>query len=95
MNHYVVGWIDWNLALNPEGGPNWVDNFVDAPILVYGDDDEFIKQPIFYAMGHFSIFIPRGSQRVRVAQRSLASIENVVVRKTNGNLVIVMQNRYY
>lgn len=93
MNHHVVGWIDWNLALNPHGGPNWVDNFVDSPILVFGDDDEFIKQPIFYAMGHFSKFIPRGSRRVRVVRRSLATIQNVVLRKTNGNLVMVLQNR--
>lgn len=91
----MVGWIDWNLCLNDHGGPNWVDNFVDAPILVYGDKDEFIKQPIFYALGHFSKFIPRGSRRVRVDKRSLASIENVAVRKPNGNIVMVLQNRYF
>nr|XP_021183892.2 lysosomal acid glucosylceramidase [Helicoverpa armigera] len=93
LNNYVVGWIDWNLCLDPIGGPNWVDNFVDSPILVYGDKDEFIKQPMFYAMGHFSKFIPRGSRRVRVSRRSLVSVENVVVRKQNGNLVMVLQNR--
>ncbi|XP_022829498.1 glucosylceramidase-like [Spodoptera litura] len=93
LNNHVVGWIDWNLCLDPIGGPNWVDNFVDSPILVYKDRDEFIKQPMFYAMGHFSKFIPRGSRRVRVSRRSIASIENVAVRKPNGNLVVVMQNR--
>ncbi|KAF9412639.1 hypothetical protein HW555_008908 [Spodoptera exigua] len=93
LNNHVVGWIDWNLCLNPIGGPNWVDNFVDSPILVYKDRDEFIKQPMFYAMGHFSKFIPRGSRRVRVSRRSILSVENVAVRKPNGNLVIVLQNR--
>lgn len=89
----MVGWIDWNLCLSPTGGPNWANNFVDAPILVYGDDDEFIKQPMFYAMGHFSKFIPRGSQRIRIRRRSIITVENLAVIKTNNNIVIVLQNR--
>lgn len=92
LNHYVVGWIDWNLCLDPEGGPNWAENFVDAPILVYGDRDEFIKQPMFYAMGHFSKFIPRGSRRIRAARRSLTTVENLAVIKPDGNIVVVLQN---
>lgn len=92
LNNFVVGWIDWNLCLDPRGGPNWANNFVDAPILVYGDQDGFIKQPMFYAMGHFSKFIPRGSRRIQVSRRSLATIENLAVIKTNGNIVVVLQN---
>lgn len=34
LNHWVVGWIDWNLVLDLNGGPNWVKNYVDAPIIV-------------------------------------------------------------
>ncbi|XP_026326864.1 glucosylceramidase-like [Hyposmocoma kahamanoa] len=92
LNNFVVGWIDWNLCLDPEGGPNWANNFVDAPILVYGDQDEFIKQPMFYAMGHFSKFIPRGSRRIQVSRRSLATVENLAVIKPNGHIVVVLQN---
>lgn len=50
MNHGVAGWIDWNLALDENGGPNWIKNFVDAPIIVNPERDEFFKQPLFYAM---------------------------------------------
>lgn len=53
MNHWVTGWTDWNLALDMKGGPNWVKNFVDSPIIVNAANDEFYKQPMFYAMGHF------------------------------------------
>lgn len=28
------GWIDWNLLLDQNGGPNYVDNNVDAPVIV-------------------------------------------------------------
>lgn len=53
LEHWVTGWTDWNLALNMEGGPNWVHNYVDSPIIVNAEKDEFYKQPMFYAMGHF------------------------------------------
>ena len=26
LNHFTNGWIDWNLALDMTGGPNWADN---------------------------------------------------------------------
>lgn len=34
LNHWVTGWIDWNMALNMSGGPNWAGNEVDSPIIV-------------------------------------------------------------
>lgn len=53
LNHYVVGWTDWNLALDQTGGPNWVKNFVDSPVIVDAKRDVFYKQPTFYSMAHF------------------------------------------
>ena len=66
MNHWVTGWTDWNLALDEQGGPNWANNFVDAAIIVNGTADEFYKQPIYYAMGHFAKYIPEGSVAIKV-----------------------------
>lgn len=60
----MVGWVDWNIALDEQGGPNWANNFVDSPIIVKPDKDEFYKQPMFYALSHFSKFVPRGSYRI-------------------------------
>ena len=53
MNHWVTGWTDWNIALDMQGGPNWVKNFVDSPVIVNAKAGEFHKQPMFYVMGHF------------------------------------------
>ncbi|CAG2114061.1 unnamed protein product, partial [Medioppia subpectinata] len=64
LNHWTAGWVDWNLALDEEGGPNWVKNFVDAPIIVNATNKEYYKQPFFYALGHYSKFLTPGSQRV-------------------------------
>ncbi|XP_042296852.1 lysosomal acid glucosylceramidase-like isoform X2 [Sceloporus undulatus] len=96
LNNHVTGWIDWNLALDLEGGPNWVKNFVDSPIIVDTSNDAFYKQPMFYHMGHFSKFIPEGSQRVglRVLQKYLGSnLEHVAVLRPDGSAVVVVLNR--
>lgn len=82
MNHGVGGWVDWNLALNQSGGPNWARNVVDAPVIVPISADRFYKQPMFYALAHFrlrsalddpystgasfSAFVPPNSTRVLI-----------------------------
>jgi glucosylceramidase len=45
------------MALNEHGGPNWANNFVDAPIITNSTSDEFYKQPMFYILGHFRFAI--------------------------------------
>ncbi|KPJ00977.1 Glucosylceramidase [Papilio xuthus] len=92
LNNFVVGWIDWNLCLDENGGPNWAHNYVDAPVLVYGERDEFIKQPMYYALGHFSKFIPRGSQVVEVSRMSTTTVPNIAVVTPEGNIVLVLHN---
>ena len=64
LSHGVLGWVDWNLALDMDGGPNWMGNFVDSPIIVNYEKGEFYKQPMFYAMAHFSKFVPPGAKVV-------------------------------
>lgn len=34
LNHHVNAWIDWNMVLDEQGGPNYVDNFVDSAIVL-------------------------------------------------------------
>lgn len=95
LNHNVVGWIDWNLCLNAQGGPNWVRNYVDSPIIVFPEKGEFVKQPMFYAMGHFSKFVPRGSKRIKVSGswNWRDSIHNVAFITPRNTIVVVLYNR--
>lgn len=34
LNHHANAWIDWNMVLDENGGPNYANNFVDSPIVV-------------------------------------------------------------
>ncbi|KAI6212206.1 Glucosylceramidase [Aphelenchoides besseyi] len=72
LKRWVVGWVDWNLCLNEQGGPNWASNFVDSPIIVNASTDEFYKQPMFYVLAHFSKFIPPGSVHIDAKITGLA-----------------------
>ncbi|XP_060866728.1 lysosomal acid glucosylceramidase-like [Metopolophium dirhodum] len=91
LNHWVQGWVEWNLALDMTGGPTWVSNFIDSPIIVDKTKDEFYKQPMFYAIGHFSKFISRGSTRIKLTQTSV--VKSVGFKRPDGALVIVLYNR--
>ncbi|KAJ9573850.1 hypothetical protein L9F63_008774, partial [Diploptera punctata] len=92
-NNWVTGWVDWNIALDEQGGPNWADNFVDSPIIVNATADEFYKQPMYYVLAHFSKFVPQGSQRIELFTTDDKGIENVAFVDPNGNTVIIFLNR--
>jgi glucosylceramidase len=62
MKHGVSGWVDGNMALDMRGGPNLADNSAESPIIVNAEKDEFYKQPMYYAMAHFSKFVSPGSK---------------------------------
>ncbi|XP_074595153.1 putative glucosylceramidase 4 [Brevipalpus obovatus] len=58
LNRGVKGWLDWNMALNPQGGPNWSKNYVDATIIINETAKEYYRQPMYYTLAHFTKFLP-------------------------------------
>jgi glucosylceramidase len=64
LNNYVDGWVDWNMVLNKQGGPNWFKNWCTAPIIVDEEKDEVYFTPLYYTMAHFSKFIRPGAVRI-------------------------------
>ncbi|KAL0818119.1 hypothetical protein ABMA28_008645 [Loxostege sticticalis] len=92
LNYGAVGYIDWNLCLDKVGGPNWSLNFVDSPIIVFPEVGQFVKQPYFYVMGHFSKFVPRGSKRIGVDITKTAHdiYMKIVAFLTPENTVVVI-----
>lgn len=92
LNHWVTGWMEWSLILDMEGGPSWSGNFVDTSILVDADNDEFVKQPTFYVIGHFSKFLPPGSVRVKVEPESQDGVRTVAFLRQDGATVAIFFN---
>ena len=57
LNNQVDGWVDWNMVLDRQGGPNWFKNWCVAPIIVDDKNDEVYFTPLYYVMSHFSKFM--------------------------------------
>ncbi|CAG0882579.1 unnamed protein product [Darwinula stevensoni] len=96
LNHWMVGWIDWNLALDLQGGPNWAGFYVDSPIVVNATAGEYYKNPSYYAMGHFSKFIPRDSLRVGIEVEDGTGsllLDGTAVLTPQGHIAVVLLNR--
>ena len=100
-NNFMTGWVEWNFALNLEGGPNWVNASADSPIIVNATAGEFYKQPTYYALAHVTRFVPRNSKKVAIQVKDhswkfpfIVGIEaNSFVTPTNQKVTIVL-NKY-
>ena len=88
MNNFTEAFIDWNLFLDEFGGPNWVGNFCDAPIMI---KDGYTKQYSFYGIAHFSKFIKPGMRRIftNLDQKDLM----VTAFKDEKSIIIVILNQ--
>lgn len=65
LNHWVSGWIDWNVVLDERGGPNHVGNFCGAPIMIDTASGYVYYTPIYYILAQFSRTIRPGDRAVQ------------------------------
>lgn len=65
LDHWVTGWVDWNVVLDREGGPNHVGNFCGAPIMIDTATQEVYYTPIYYVLAQFSRTIRPGDRAVQ------------------------------
>ncbi len=104
LNHGCHAWIDWNIALDMQGGPNHVGNYCDAPVLVDTVQRTAQFQSSYYYIGHFSRFIQPGAVRMaseliggmipaNVDGRMGNTIESTAFRNPDGSTALVLCNR--
>ncbi len=91
LNNWVDGWIDWNMVLDKQGGPNWFKNWCVAPVIVDADNDEVYFTPIYYVMAHFSRFIRPGAKRIGV-ESSDNGLLVTAAKNPDGTIAIVVFN---
>jgi glucosylceramidase len=75
LDHWVSGWVDWNIVLDREGGPNHVGNFCGAPIMVDTTTQEVYYTPIYWVLAQFSRTIRPGDKAVRT-HRTLDGLDS-------------------
>lgn len=92
FNHFNEGFIDWNLVLNEEGGPNHAKNYCDAPILADRKTQKLIYNSSYYFIGHFSKFIEPGAVRIDHSKKLSPGLRLVTYRNPDQKIVMVVQN---
>jgi glucosylceramidase len=65
LDHWVTGWVDWNIVLDQNGGPNHVGNYCGAPIMIDVNTGQVYYTPIFYVLAQFSKTIRPGDKAVQ------------------------------
>jgi glucosylceramidase len=91
LNNWVDGWIDWNMVLDKQGGPNWFKNWCVAPIIVDPEKDEVYFTPIYYTLAQFSKYIRPGAVRIGVEGTS----EDLLVtaaENPDGTIAVILFN---
>lgn len=91
LNHWVDGWIDWNMVLDRQGGPNWFKNWCIAPVIVDPAADEVYFTPLFDVMCHFSKFLRPGAT-VLVSDCNDPELMTVAAETADGMHVLVCFN---
>ncbi len=90
FNNGTVGWTDWNILLNQNGGPNHVGNYCFAPI--HGDTEtgELIYTPTYYYIGHFSKFIRPGAKRISTVSSRSHLLSTSFVNEDKSMVSVIM-----
>jgi len=92
LNNWVDGWVDWNMVLDKQGGPNWFKNWCVAPVIVDPGSDEVYFTPLYYTMAHFSKFIRPGAKRIGL-ELSDKSLMATAAQNTDGTIAVIILNQ--
>lgn len=91
LNNWVDGWVDWNMVLDTQGGPNWFKNWCVAPVIVAPEKDEVYFTPLYYTMAHFSKFMRPGAIKIgcTINHKDLMA---TAVKNPDGTIAVVVFN---
>ncbi len=92
FNNWQEGWLDWNLILDEQGGPNHVGNYCDVPIIADTTTQEIHYNSSYYYIGQFSKFVKPGAVRVAVSTDSETILRHVAFKNEDGSVVLIVMN---
>lgn len=93
LNNWVDGWVDWNMVLDRQGGPNWFKNWCVAPVIVDPEGDEVYFTPLYYTLSHFSKFIRPGATRIGFEINS-DQLQVTAAQNPDGTIAVLVLNEH-
>lgn len=92
LNNWVDGWVDWNMVLDKEGGPNWFKNWCVAPVIVDPENDEVYYTPLYHVLTHFSRYIRPGAIRIGF-ENTNDSLLVTAAKNPDGSIALIILNQ--
>ena len=93
LNSGANGFIDWNIMLDHEGGPNHKNNFCNSPVMLSEDSSDYIKNLSFTYIGHFSKFIQVGAEKIEYSKYT-DKLELCAFKNPDNSIVVVIMNKF-
>ncbi len=93
LENYSSCFIDWNLLLDEKGGPNYVGNYCEAPIMYNKEEDKLVYNPSYYIISHFSSFISKGDVRVKTIVYDESILATSCKKLDNNTYIIIVFNQ--
>lgn len=91
MNAGMQTFLDWNLLLDENGGPNHTENYCDAPFFYHMAEHSLEERALYAYLRHFGHFIKPGDVRIG-ASRYTQAIEAVAF-ENEGSITAVLLNQ--
>ena len=100
-NHWLTGYCDWNIVLDSIGGPNHVNNFAAAQVMIDYQNDIIYYTPYYYVLKQFSRSMRPGDVVLQVNYPSTMKTGNdcesqdiflCAVEKADGSYAINILN---
>ena len=91
LNNGLTSFLDWNLLLDEQGGPNHVGNYCDAPMMYNRQTGVLTRNLSSEYIGHFSRYIKPGAVRIGLSRFSQC-VEATAVQNPDGSICTVLLN---
>jgi glucosylceramidase len=92
LNAGAHAFVDWNLVLNAQGGPNHTGNYCDAPVLYDVENSKVETKLSYHYIGHFSRYLQPGAVRIGKTVYT-AELEACAFQNPDDSLVCVVLNQ--
>jgi glucosylceramidase len=86
------GWVDWNMILDQQGGPNVSNNWCDAGVLINTSAKTFSFTPVYYCMAQFSKYVHTGAVRIGATASGNPTPDVMAFKNPDSSIVVIAHN---
>lgn len=93
INHWLTGFVDWNMVLDSVGGPCHVGNYCGAQLMVDYQNDILYFTPYYYVMKQFSRSMRPNDVVLQTSEPADPDIHICAVLKSDGSYAVNILNK--